>query len=649
MNKSLAALLFVSSFFFRHPSALAQNYAWDAKPVLHAVPEAYKKESAVFILDKRHVKYTADPDKEDIEVYRTIHRIIRLMDDKGVEYFNKMTIGAAAGAEIQNVQGRTIKASGKVVSLDKTQIKTNKDEQGKLQYHLAFEGVEKGDEVEMFYTEKRPFSVFGTEMMQFSLPVAKAKFQMEVPAHLRFENKGYNGFPSAKDTTVGNVNYYTAEQSDIDPLEEEEYSDLTPGLQRIEYKLAFSGGSEVRLYTWNDLAKRIYEIAYTFNDKELKAVEKFIAALNLKSLATEEDKIKAVEEAIKKDIVVNDELQDDSYRYLNTILEKKTAGETGMLRLHTACFKAAGIQHEVGLTSNRFQFPVDDKFENWNKLDIYLIYFPKTKEYLMPAAGTLRYPAIPAAARENKGVFCKVTTVGNLTSAIASLRNIAAPPLEESANNIIADISFDGETMDPEIKFQHLFKGYNAFSIREAVTFIPKDKEKDLALSLVGITENPEDLLSFEFKNKGLQHYSDNKPVEMDSRVKADPLMEKAGNKWLFKVGDVIGRQAEMYQDKKRKLPINMPYPHSLVRDITINIPEGYKVTNPEAVRIAVSDKEKSMGFASDYTLEGSKMMIHINEFYARSSYPVSEIEPFRKVINAAADFNKVTLVIEKR
>lgn len=648
MNKSLAALLFAGSFFFCRQSVHAQNYAWDAKPVLHAVPDAYKKESAVFILDKRHIKYAVDPAKEDIEVYRTIHRIIRLLDDKGVEYFNKMTIGAAAGAEIQNVQGRTIKANGKVVSLDKAQIKTNKDEQGTLQYHLAFEGVEKGDEVEMFYTEKRPFAIFGTEMMQFSLPVAKAKFQLEVPAHLRFESKGYNGFPATKDTTAGNVNYYTAEQSDIDALEEEEYSDLTPALQRMEYKLAFSGNSEVRLYTWNDLAKRIYEIAYTFNDKELKAAEKFLAPLNLKNLA-EEEKIKTIEEAIKKEIVVNDELQDDSYRYLTTILEKKTAGETGMLRLHTACFKAAGIQHEVGLTSNRFQFPVDDKFENWNKLDIYLVYFPKTKEYLMPAAGTLRYPAIPAAARENKGVFCKVTTVGNLTSAIASLRSIAALPLEESANNIEADVSFDAETMEPEIKFRHLFKGYNAFSIREAVTFIPKDKEKDLALSLVGITENPDDLLSFTFKNKGLEHYSDNKPVEMESKVKADPLMEKAGNKWLFKVGDVIGRQAEMYQDKKRKLAINMPYAHSLVRDITLNIPEGYKVSNPEAVRIAVSDKEKSMSFVSDYTLEGSKMVIHINEFYSRSSYPISEIDAFRKVINAAADFNKVTLVMEKK
>ena len=41
-------------------------------------------------------------------------------------------------------------------------------------------------------------------------------------------------------------------------------------------------------------------------------------------------------------------------------------------------------------------------------------------------------------------------------------------------------------------------------------------------------------------------------------------------------------------------------------------------------------------------------MIISIDEFYRQVNYPVSEIEPFRKVINAAADFNKTVLVMEK-
>lgn len=650
MIRTLRAL-FLSSAILSGSILFAQDYSWDAKPALHAVPDIYNKESAVFILEKRNIKYVINKTgkKNEISVYRTIHRIIRLLDDKGVEYFNKMTVSSVPGALIQNIQGRTIKASGKVVDLAKDQIRTNNDEHGQLQYHLAFEGVEKGDEVELFYTEKRPFAIFGSEVMQFGLPVAKASFQLEVPEYLYFDSKGYNNFPNATDTIIDKVHHYSAEQTNLDAIEDEEYSDLTPNLKRIEYKVSYSGDSRTKLYTWNDLAGRLFETYYTFTDKEQKAVRKFLEPMKLDGLS-EEEKIKRIEETIKQEIVYDEQQDSDEAEKLGYVLEKKAAGETGLVRLYVACFEAAGVQHDLGSTSNRFEYPLDDKFENWNRPNTYVFYFPGTKQYLSPGTTFLRYPMIPAALRENKALFCKRTTVGNLTTAIASIRHIPVLPMEESADMIKAEVSFDKESMSPEIKMVHAFKGYAAMSLRETVSFIPKDKEKDFVQNIAaGIADQPEDIVSYSFNNKGLQHYSDNKPVEIHAVLKADKLMETAGSKWLFKVGDVIGPQAQMYQDKKRKLPISMPYPHSLIRDITINIPEGYKITNPESVKIDVKDEGSTMGFKSDYTINDGKMQIHINEFYSIDHYPATTIEPFRKVINAAADFNKVTLVLEKQ
>jgi hypothetical protein len=128
--------------------------------------------------------------------------------------------------------------------------------------------------------------------------------------------------------------------------------------------------------------------------------------------------------------------------------------------------------------------------------------------------------------------------------------------------------------------------------------------------------------------------------------------MEKAGPKYLFKLGDVIGRQVEMYQEKERKLPIDIAYPHTLYRTITLNIPDGYKVSNPESIKMMVEHKspsgEQTMAFISDYKMDGKKMLITVKEFYNQVHYPASDIEIFKKVINAAADFNKVVLVLEK-
>jgi hypothetical protein len=648
MNRSIfiAFVLICTLFVNINPCAHAQAYDWNLKPILHAVPEQYKKESAIFILDMRHIKYVPDEAKNEIWVHRTLHRIIRLLDDKGVELFNTMTVGAAAGAEIINIKARTVKKDGTVHPLDKGSIKTNTDQNGMLQYHVAFEGVAPGDEVEIYYTEKRGFAVFGSEIMQFGLPVAKSKFRLETPEYLVYQTKGYNSFPTATDTLIESTRYYNAEQSNIDGREEEPYSDVMPNVQRLEYKLLFSGESNSPLYTWNDLAKRIYELNYTFDDKEQKAVDKFLAGLKLQNL-TEEEKIKAIEAAIKKSVVLNDELSDPVFSQVNHILEKKTASEIGLVRLHTACYTAAGIAHELGLTCNRFQAPLDPAFENWNRLDIYLIHFPTFKQFLMPSATSLRYPVIPVAARENKAVFCKVTTIGKLTSAVASLRDIPALPMDESQTNIEAHIRFD-EAMSPLLQIRSILTGYGAFSIREVATVITADKEADLVQSLVPCIDNKDDIKSYKIINRGLEHYSDNKPLEIAAEVLADNLLEKAGQKYLLKIGEVLGPQAQMYQESERKLPINMPFAHKLVRDITVEIPAGYRVVNPEVINMNITDEAKSMGFISGFKTEGNKMSIHVNEYYSKTAYPASEINAFRKVINAAADFNKVVLVLER-
>lgn len=649
MKTNIKSILLASSLFAGTP-LFAQTYHWSENPKIEAVPDSFKKESAVFLLEKRMIKYAPKENGDDVDVYRTTHRIIKLMDDKGVEYFNKMTVSPSSGSTIVEVKGRTIKANGKVIALKQDQIKTKVNENGDEQYHLAFEGVDVGDEVEMYYIEKRYFSFFGAEVMQFGLPVVHASFSLEIPSFWSYDTKGYNGFPNAKDSVMGSRKIYTADQYNLPAIEEETYSDLTANLQREEYKFSYTGDSKSRLYTWNDLAKRIYENSYSFTDKELKAINKFIAPLGIDSKPNEEEKIKAIEAAIKKDIVYDEKLQGNEYKSLNFILDKKTTSESGLIRLFVAAFQAVGIKNELGLTSNRFEFPLDDKFENWLRPDIYVFYFPSTKQYLAPVFPTLRYPMIPSAVRENNGVFCKITTVGNLTSALATVRKIPALDYKESANYLDADISFDKTTMTPLVKMKQGFTGYPAVGMREAFTLITKDKEKELVQGLSGgVAEKPENIVSYSFRNTGLEHYNDNKPVEVISEINAAQLMETAGNKWLFNIGDVIGPQQEMYNDKPRKLPISMPFAHSLIRNIKIHIPEGYKISNPEAVNMDIKIASGNMGFQSSYKMDGDVMAIEINEFYATDYLPASQIEPFKKVINASADFNKVTLILEKK
>ncbi|HRG10897.1 MAG TPA: hypothetical protein PLJ08_20150, partial [Cyclobacteriaceae bacterium] len=53
--------------------------------------------------------------------------------------------------------------------------------------------------------------------------------------------------------------------------------------------------------------------------------------------------------------------------------------------------------------------------------------------------------------------------------------------------------------------------------------------------------------------------------------------------------------------------------------------------------------------FVSDYTQQGSMITVKISEYYKQLYAPLDRYEDFRKVINAAADFNKITLVLMKQ
>jgi hypothetical protein len=54
------------------------------------------------------------------------------------------------------------------------------------------------------------------------------------------------------------------------------------------------------------------------------------------------------------------------------------------------------------------------------------------------------------------------------------------------------------------------------------------------------------------------------------------------------------------------------------------------------------------MKFFSQYSLEGEELLIFVEEYYKKITYPVEQYTAFQKVINAAADFNKVALVLKK-
>src|ERR1043165_3955543 len=74
-------------------SAFAQfetKIHWESSPKIHAIPDSFKKYSAVYVLDQTKLNYRKEGN--DYFVYKTVHSIVKVLDDKGIESFNKWSI-----------------------------------------------------------------------------------------------------------------------------------------------------------------------------------------------------------------------------------------------------------------------------------------------------------------------------------------------------------------------------------------------------------------------------------------------------------------------------------------------------------------------------------------------------------------------------
>lgn len=589
------------------------------------------------------------------EQYYTTHHIIRLNDDKGVEAFNTFNIPVIPGTKPQEIKARTILPNGKVIEVAKEKIKKIKSESGMPEYLVAMEGVEPGAEVEVLYTQLLPGNAAGREVYQYRVPIQQAVFRMIVPEHMLYQAKGYNGFPSPKDSIMEDQRSYSAVAYNIPSLDEETNSRYRAMLKRVDYKLSYvlrTDNEKERKQSWKEMAKELHRRYINIGRKDLRVAENLNEKIGVRSEDEEQAKVVSIEDYFKTHFTLSDGLSDDNAEDFDQIIRKKMSTEKGFVRLFAACLNAAGVKYEVGMVGNRYTFEMDDSLEMWSNLGEYCFYFPNLQQYLAPAAITYRYPFVPFQMCGTRGVFTKTKQGTDGTStAQMDVRTLPHSTMSQNSVGVTAGVHFEGKDLLPVIVTDWTFKGNSAAGLLQTFLFQAKDKEQEAVQGLIGLSDKPADMLSYKVENVSFTNFTKDKPLKVTATVQAPRLMEKAGPKYLFKAGELIGKQVEMYADNDRKLPVEIEFPNEQPRTLRISIPVGYKVINPEALRTNVTckiDGKEACGFTSDYKTEGADLVVSIREFYGQISYPLSKYEDYRKVVNAAADFNKIVLVLQK-
>ena len=140
------------------------------------------------------------------------------------------------------------------------------------------------------------------------------------------------------------------------------------------------------------------------------------------------------------------------------------------------------------------------------------------------------------------------------------------------------------------------------------------------------------------------------KPLQFIVDFTSEAFVEKAGRKYLFNIGKLIGTQTQLYQEKERILTLEEQFQRSYYRTINVKIPKVYKITNLNDININNSyskNGKELFSFKSSFELLGDTLKVTVNEHYNQNIIDTYLYQEYRKVINSAADFNKIILLIE--
>ncbi len=587
--------------------------------------------------------------------YSLIHNIYWLNSNDKIEEYNKVYLPTSATKILIKNKARVITKNGEIIELDDSKILEAKNDESQVNYKFyAFEGVEKGSFIEYYYVVKRYPAYTGASIyLQDNYYKQNVSFDLYAPKNLLFNAKSYNNLPEIeKDTLVTEKNKWSINLKEVEGLEIESQAPYDTALKKVIYKLDKNTANPTKEYvSYGEVTQNIYKSLYPELDKKTtKNLTKFLESITeIKKEITIED-IRLIETYIKSNIFVT-KAKKEGLDDIQAIIETKIAGETGMMRLYAAIFKKLGIKHEVVLTCPRSDVKFDKDFEAYNFLEDYLFYFPESELYMEPLNPLSRLGFPDGYLTDTYGLFIKAVTIGEFTSGIGKVKFIDPINYNQTRYDLIMNVTFDPEDLTTtNLEMDRKMSGYYALNVQPYL-YLAKDEAKEEAIDgiIKSINENLE-IKEKQIFNDG-QYDFGKKPLHIKAKMISDAFVEKAGKKYLFKLGDLIGPQQEMYQEKARKLPVENSFERSYDRKLIIDIPEGYQFQNLASINIGESYKEEGLElfmFKSGYEIKNNQLIVSVQEYYNQNIIPVAIYEQYRTIINSAANFNKVTLVLNK-
>lgn len=589
-------------------------------------------------------------EKEQIQKVELTHTLRQINDVRSLETYNKLYLPVYSTQQLVNVKLRVINNGKVVYEADADDIKTVEEEG--VQYQLlAIEQMAIGCYVETIIGLLVNVDFEGSKFFQTDAPSKDALVCLISPAKVKYKTKVYNAEVAVKDTITGEERYTYLRASNVPALQEEEYCHVDPYKMRMEYTLLSIDGS-LRTQKYADMGMRFYENTFSSFDRSKSGVKKMLKDIGISSSMSEAEKVFVIEDYLKRNIQVERNVETEEIA--TAVLKKKYSSPFGFNRLFMFAFKEAGIVFEAVGTCARTDKFFDKTFESGSYFENILFYFPGLDAYLDPSNASLRSPEIGSEFLGQDAMRIKTMEIGGVESAVTTIKNIPFNPLQNSIYKENYVVSFSPDMSQTITKYFRSYSGYAQSGLRAMAYFMNEEQRKELFEGVMKGNQKNAKIEDMKLVNYDLSKREEMLlPFETSAKLIGPDLLEFAGDKIILKIGEVIGQQAQLYDEKPRQNPIDVETNHEYRRELRLAVPEGYTLSGLDALTRNVECKDEAgllmCFFSCSYSMEGNELVIQIVESYGKPHIEKKYYPAFRDVINAAADFNKVSIIVEKK
>lgn len=637
---------FLISIFFIGLSVCAQDiksYKWDEIPKFDDIPEDFKSAPAVVLKDSRWVHLRVHQYAYASFIMK--HEAIKINKKEVISEYNKVRAVNGLTRKVKDFHARIIKPDGRIEVLGEDKMVETEVKKIKS---IAFEGVEEGDIIEYYYILKEVPDATNVEIFQRDIPVMNVWMKFTNSGGIFFD---YQYTPMLKHAPSTWSDIFTAKNI---PAYQEEVSALNfPLAEKLIYQAYMSYNGNAWSNYMFDNFKTIY-IKSKVHKKAFTQLSDFIKKNQLETTTLSVDqRLYKVDEYIKKNFILSYNEKELSSKQNG--VDKFYFGGFELIKIYQETLKFMNIPFVVKAVVNRYYGEIDKDV----KFDVlptgFVFYIPSTQKYLMPAHHFYTYGNPPYTYQNAKSVGYDFSEYKKPKLVREDKIDVVADSkftIDQTEINIVLKEDFE----NAKFTKKSTYTGYSAITQKNNLKELDESEKKEedtenyiKEVSLNGIESK---MTKYEVLNNNWIKYFENEPLTyyIEAETTQD-FVENAGNLLIVNLGKTIGKQMNLYQEIKRTKPVELAYAKQYKHKIIFEIPEGYKVESYKDLVIdkkMIRNNEAICSFISQVKIENKQLVVEVEETYGDISFSVEEYMGYRDIINAAADFEKASVIIKR-